>query len=110
METTRIRFGAMQAVIILLALIAAGIHLSLLFPDVIFILNGLGYLGLTAAYFLQLPIPFLQDRKRLVRFALIGYTALTLILWLAIGEQTPLGIFTAAIEVLLIVLLLFQRP
>ncbi len=110
METTRIRIGVMQAVIILLALIAAGIHLSLLFPDVIFILNGLGYLGLTAAYFLQLPIPFLQDRKRLVRFALIGYTALTLILWLAIGEQTPLGIFTAAIEVLLIVLLLFQRP
>ena len=110
METTRIRIGLMQVVIILLALIAAGIHLSLLFPDVIFILNGLGYLGLTAAYFLRLPIPFLQDRKRLVRFALIGYTALTLILWLAIGEQTPLGIFTAAIEVLLIVLLLFQRP
>ena len=110
METTRIRIGLMQVVIILLALIAAGIHLSLLFPDVIFILNGLGYLGLTAAYFLQLPIPFLQDRKRLVRFALIGYTALTLILWLAIGEQTPLGIFTAAIEALLIVLLLFQRP
>ncbi|TDA63868.1 MAG: hypothetical protein D9V45_12735 [Chloroflexi bacterium] len=110
METTRIRIGVMQAVIILLALIAAGIHLSLLFPDVIFILNGLGYLGLTAAYFLQLPIPFLQDRKRLVRFALIGYTALTLILWLAIGEQTPLGIFTAAVELLLIVLLLFQRP
>lgn len=110
METTRIRISLMQAVIILLALIAAGIHLSLLFPDVIFILNGLGYLGLTAAYFLQLPVPFLQDRKRLVRFALIGYTALTLILWLAIGEQTPLGIFTAAIEVLLIVLLLFQRP
>ncbi|MFA5835955.1 MAG: hypothetical protein WC837_03260 [Bellilinea sp.] len=110
METTRIRIGVMQAVIILLALIAAGIHLSLLFPDVIFILNGLGYLGLTAAYFLQLPIPFLRDRKRLVRFTLIGYTALTLILWLAIGETTPLGIFTAAIEVLLIVLLLFQRP
>lgn len=110
METTRIRIGLMQVVIILLALIAAGIHLSLLFPDVIFILNGLGYLGLTAAYFLQLPIPFLQDRKRLVRFALIGYTALTLILWLAIGEQTPLGIFTAAIEVLLIVLLFLQRP
>ena len=110
METTRIRIGLMQVAIILLALIAAGIHLSLLFPDVIFILNGLGYLGLTAAYFMQLPFPFLQDRKRLVRFALIGYTALTLILWVAIGQLTPLGIFTAAIEVLLIVLLLFQRP
>ncbi|MFZ3078695.1 MAG: hypothetical protein WA109_03330 [Bellilinea sp.] len=110
METTRIRIGLMQVVIILLALIAAGIHLSLLFPDVIFILNGLGYLGLTAAYFLQLPIPFLQNRKRLVRYALIGYTALTLILWLVIGQRTSLGIFTAAIEVLLIVLLLFQRP
>ncbi len=110
METSRMRIGLMQVVIILLALIAAGIHLSLLFPDVVFILNGLGYLSLTAAYFLPLPIPFLQDRKRLVRFALIGYTALTLILWLVIGQRTPLGIFTAVVEALLIVLLVFQRP
>lgn len=110
METTQPRIGLLQILIILLALIAAGIHLQLLFPDFVFILNGLGYLGLTAAYFLPLPIPFLRDRKRLVRFALIGYAVLTLILWLAIGEQTPLGFFTAGVEVLLIVLLFFQRP
>jgi len=110
MESTRPRIGLLQIVIILLALIAAGIHLQLLFPDVVFILNGLGYLGLTAAYFLDLPIPFLRDRKRLIRFALIGYAALTLILWLVIGERTPLGYFTAGVEVLLIVLLFFQRP
>jgi len=110
MESTRPRIGLMQIVIILLALIAAGIHLQLLFPDVMFIMNGLGYLGLTAAYFLDLPIQFLRDRKRLVRFALIGYTALTLILWLAIGERTSLGFFTVGVEALLIVLLVFQRP
>lgn len=110
MESTQPRVGFMQIVIILLALIAAGIHLQLLFPDVVFILNGLGYLGLTAAYFLPLPIPFFRERKRLVRFALIGYTALTLILWLVIGERTPLGLFTAGVEVLLVVLLFFQRP
>jgi hypothetical protein len=110
METTRTRIGLMQVVIILLALTAAGIHLQLLFPDVIFILNGLGYLGLTAAYFLPLPIPLIRDNKRLLRFALMAFAAVTLILWLVIGERTPLGFFTAGVEVLLIVLLFFQRP
>ncbi|MRR29173.1 hypothetical protein EG834_02295 [bacterium] len=110
METTRSRIGFLQIVIILLALTVAVIHLQLLFPDVMFILNGLGYLGLTAAYFLPLPIPFIQDNKRLVRFALIGYTALTLILWIAIGERSTLGFVTVSLEALLIVLLFFQRP
>ena len=41
---TAIRVG-----VVLLTLIAASVHLSLLFPDVAFILNGLGYLALLAA-------------------------------------------------------------
>ncbi|HEX2997732.1 MAG TPA: hypothetical protein VHP14_23115, partial [Anaerolineales bacterium] len=34
-------------------------------PDPLFILNGLGYLGLLGAYFL--PISFLQQKHELVR-------------------------------------------
>ena len=41
--------------VILLTLIAAAIHLSLLFPDTAFILNGLGYLTLLAALYLPIP-------------------------------------------------------
>lgn len=41
--------------IILYALLAGYLHL-ILYPDIAFTLNGLGYIGLLGAYFL--PIPF----------------------------------------------------
>ncbi len=78
--------------IILAALATAVLHLLAAFdhelfpaghwPDPLFILNGLGYLGLLGAYFL--PIPLFQDRHKLVRWALIGYTILTIVLWVYI--------------------------
>jgi hypothetical protein len=40
---------AIRVGVVLLTLIAAAVHLSLLFPDPAFILNGLGYLTLLAA-------------------------------------------------------------
>lgn len=93
-----------QVGIILLGLAAALIHFTLLFPDVLFILNGLGYLALLGAYIL--PISFFQERRGLVRWAFIGYTLITLLAWVAIGDKNfLLGWITAAIEVLLIVLL-----
>ena len=67
---------------VLLTSIAA-VHLSLLFPDVAFILNGLGYLALLAA--LYLPVPRLLPYRRVVRLTLIGYATLTILLWVAIG-------------------------
>ncbi len=98
---TAIRVG-----VILLTLIAAAVHLSLLFPDPAFILNGLGYLTLLVA--LYLPIPRLVPYRRVVRLALIGYATLTILLWIAIGERSLLGFSTTADEVALVILLLLE--
>jgi len=92
--------------VVLLTLSTAAVHLSLLFPDPVFILNGLGYLALLAA--LYLPIPRLLPYRRAVRWALIGYAALTVLLWVAIGERTPLGSATTADEVALVALLVLE--
>jgi hypothetical protein len=89
-----------------LTLMAALVHLSRLFPDPVFILNGLGYLTLLAA--LYLPIPRLAPHRRLVRWMLIGYATLTILAWVAIGERTLLGYSTTAGEVALVVLLLME--
>src|SRR4029453_8078456 len=97
---------AIRGGVVLLTLFAAAVHLSLLFPDPAFILNGLGYLALLAA--LYLPIPRLVPHRRVVRWALIGYTTLTILAWVAIGERTPLGYSTTAGEVALVVLLLME--
>jgi hypothetical protein len=97
---------AIRGGVVLLTLFAAAIHLSLLFPDVAFILNGLGYLALLAA--LYLPIPRLVPHRRLVRWALIGYATLTISLWVAIGERNLLGFSTTAVEVALVILLLLE--
>jgi hypothetical protein len=92
--------------VVLLTLATAVVHLQLNFPDPIFILNGLGYLGLLAA--LYLPLPQLAGRRNVVRFVLIGYTALTILLWAAIGERTAIGYADKAIEASLVALLLIE--
>jgi hypothetical protein len=43
-----------------------------------------------------------------VRWALIGYAALTILLWTAIGERNALGYLTTADEVALVLLLLIE--
>ena len=96
--------------IVVLTLATALIHVTLNFPDPIFILNGLGYLTLLAALFV--PVPWLEQRRQLVRWAFIGFTALTVFLWVLIGERTTIGYVAKIIEVLLIALLVagqFQR-
>lgn len=92
--------------IAVLTLATALIHLSLNFPDPAFILNGLGYLALLAA--LLLPLPWLQSRRALARWALLGFTALTIALWLAFGAATPIGYVDKAVEVALLALLLLD--
>ena len=92
--------------IVLLTLATALIHLQLAFPDPAFILNGLGYLTLLAA--LYLPIPRVARYRSIVRWALIGYTALTIFLWTLLGARTPIGYADKAIEVVLILLLLLE--
>jgi len=102
----KITIGPLQWGIILLTIATAGIHISLLFPDVLFILNGLGYLTLLAA--LYLPIPVLATYRPWVRWALMGFTALTIILWVIMGARGPLAYIDKAIEVVLIVLLFIE--
>ena len=104
--------------IIISALATALLHLSLfprLGPDPI-ALNGLGYLALLGAYFL--PIPFLQQRHRLVWWVFLGYTVLTFILWVIMGDKTftldfsnaAIGYYAKAAELFLIGFLLADRP
>jgi hypothetical protein len=98
--------NALRAGIVMLTLATALIHLQLAFPDPVFILNGLGYLALLAA--LYLPIPQVASYRNAVRWVLIGYTALTIFLWILFGARIPIGYTAVAIEVALIALLLLE--
>ena len=76
--------------IIITALITAILHLLAAFdkqlfpdsPDPLFILNGLGYLGLLGAYFL--PIAFFQQKHNLVRQGMIVFAIVTILAWVFI--------------------------
>ena len=98
--------GPLRVGIVLLTLATALIHLQLAFPDPAFILNGLGYLTLLAV--LYLPIEQVARHRSMVRWALIGYTALTIFLWVLLGARTPIGYIDKMIEILLISLLLLE--
>ncbi len=101
--------------IFLLTVATAGIHIYLALTAVafmgfnsgvmLFILNGLGYLGLLAV--LQLPIPRLARFRGAARWVLVAFTAVTIALFFVMApEYTILGYVDKAIEVALIVLLL----
>lgn len=100
--------------IILSTLATAFLHLSL-FPDIGFSLNGLGYIGLLGAYFL--PIPFFQQKHQLVWWGLVGYTLLTIVLWVILGDQefvagtsSAIGYYAKAAEVILLAFLWSDKP
>jgi len=102
--------GGRQVGIVILTLATAVIHLTLVHSlmDIAFILNGLGYLALLGALFL--PIPFFAGGRSLVRFALMGFAALTIIAWIAIGDKTWwLGYVAKVIEIVLIILLWLEN-
>lgn len=98
--------------VVLLALATATIHVWLAFqfpsPDPLFLLNGLGYVGLLAA--LYLPLPFLEGFKGIIRLVFILFTALTIVLYFAINGFffNPVGYTDKIIEVVLVSLLLIE--
>src|SRR5215210_6359854 len=105
MSTTSTDPGFRIAVAVL-TLGTAAIHLSLAFPDPVFIANGLCYLALLAA----LLSPRTARYRGAVRWALIGFTALTILLWVLFGERSAIGYTDKATEVTLIaVLILWTR-
>ena len=103
--------------IIVFCLATAFLHLSLL-PTMgldPIVLNGFGYLALLGAYFL--PIPFFQQRHKLVWWALVGYTLLTLILWIILGDKqfvpgtsSATGYYAKAAELFLLAFLWADKP
>jgi hypothetical protein len=103
MNQAQTRFGALQLGIIVLAVATAVIHIVLAIPEglMMFYLNGAGYLVLTTALFL----PQLKGLRKYVRWALIGFTAVTVIGWAAIGMRVPIAYVDKLIELGLIVLL-----
>jgi hypothetical protein len=124
------RLQARHYAIILLVVATALLHFGAaldraLFPDgpdPLFLLNGLGYLGLLGAYFL--PIPFFQQRHKLVWYALFGYVILTIVAWLVIwvginviGNHVPFfsrdslyGVPAKIIELVVLSLLWRDKP
>ena len=118
-------------IIIVLVLATAILHLAAAFdtvlfpngvPDPLFVLNGLGYLGLLGAYFL--PIPFFQERHKLIWQVLFGYVIVTILAWLiiwvgmnVIAQGAPFfsrdsiyGVPAKIIEVALLALLWKDKP
>ena len=92
-----------RTLIIILTLITVVIHfyffatgpgLVLTGPNLLytfFLLNALGYLGLLGLLYLPLGLP--MSLKRRVRPVLIGYTILTIVLYIIISAQS--GIWSA---------------
>jgi hypothetical protein len=112
METTRSQSNVLKVGIAILAIATGLIHFSLALTDpsvrVIFTLNLLGYLSFAAA--LLLPLPIVRNYRRLVRYGFIGFTLLTIILWVFIGMRIPIAYVDKVIEVVLVILLFMERP
>ncbi|MCB9135305.1 MAG: hypothetical protein H6636_07750 [Anaerolineales bacterium] len=109
-------FLASTSVITILTLITAVVHLFLgingglsLDPshglNILFVLNGIGYIYLVLAVFW---IPnFLKDQNPLLRRVFIGYVLVTIVLYFVIngleGVTSAVGMFTKVVEVLLLI-------
>lgn len=104
--------STLRTSIIILGLITALVHLVILNlgylrdtgrPDLLFTLNGLGYLSLLVALFGR--IPFLTNQRTLVHIAFIAFAAVTVLAWVFVGVKSPLGYGTKVVEILLIIAL-----
>jgi hypothetical protein len=99
--------GPLRIGVIVLTVGTAMIHLYLGLKGFrLFILNGLGYLTLLAA--LTLPIPRLSDYRSLTRWVLVGYTTLTIFLWILVGARNSIGYADKIIEIVLVALLVLE--
>ena len=100
--------STLQLAITVLTLITAAIHLGLVFVlsgtmQIMFILNGLGYLVLL--YALLRPPVFLQGRSSLVHYAFIAFASVTILGYFAVNGFKPddtLGLIDKAVEILLV--------
>ncbi len=115
MQTSNSTSRVAPLLIVALALITAGVHLFLGVRDIgslfgiSFVLNALGYIVLTALYLA--PLKALTPFRSLIRWGLIGFTALTIILYFVFNglKIDIVSGVTKAAELALIGLLLADR-
>ena len=94
----------LRTIVVVLTLATAAIHASL--GGLLFMANAAGYTVLAMA----MVSPGLPARWRwLVRLALIGFTAVTILGWVAMGPRFGLAYVDKAIEVALIGILLVEQ-
>ena len=97
----------LRIAIVVLTLATAVIHVYwgiIQTPIVVpLLLNGVGYTTLVSA--LYLPLPRLKSLQPRVRWVLLGYTALTVLLWALVGPRVPIAYVDKVVELALILLL-----
>ncbi|GAB4579988.1 MAG: hypothetical protein Fur0022_27270 [Anaerolineales bacterium] len=84
--------------------------------NILFVLNGVGYIYLLVAVFWRPN--FLKDQNPLLRRVFIAYVGLTIVLYFVVNIPqyglvstltSPLGIFTKIVEVLLLIGILLSK-
>jgi hypothetical protein len=109
MQIGNMKVDPVKIGIALATLLTAVIHISL--GELLLILNGLGYLVLWAALFL--PIAAFAKWRGQIRWLFVGYTLLTIVLYFVFHpngtwQEDGLGVATKFIEVLLLLLLIYD--
>ena len=114
METMKSGMSVVRILMAIAALVTAVVHLALglgFLSDILgylFLLNAFGFIGLTAMYLW--PLDFFKPHHELLRWVLVGFSALTIVLWLVMNGKPDLpGVTAKTAEVALIVLLLVDR-
>ncbi len=99
----------LRGAIVVLALVTIVIHLTRISSGIAFLLNAIGFLVLASAVVFEFP--FLAGRRRLVQYALMAFTVVTILAWIAIGDKSlPDGLtgYIAKIDELLLLAAVFQ--
>jgi hypothetical protein len=95
-SSNRLAGAVLTLVIVELTLATAYVHINL--GGLLFTLNGLGYLGLAAAYVATAAVPALRRFGWLPKIGLAGYAAITIGAYLAMGPYFSLGWVAKGIE------------
>ncbi len=102
------KHSTLHNVILITGLVTGLIHLVLLSLQLrefslMFVLNGLGFLALVALFFINPG--FVAERRDLIHYAFIAYTAVTVLAWIFVGTRSLTAYVTKVDEVILIVAL-----
>jgi hypothetical protein len=115
MQASSRKISGLYILLMIAVVITAIVHLSLGSDfltnpgDIMFLLNGIGYIVLTVLFIF--PIAWTQPYHEIIRWVLVGYTVLTIILWVVMnGKIEPVGIITKLSELAIIVILIIDRP